>query len=169
MIVRTARFDLVCLDLPVLEALIGGDLETARLLTGLPLDETTFSGDAGVLVRRRDQLLADPSELPWLLRAVVDRKSGIVVGRVGFHSPPVDGVVEIGYVVAPAWRRRGVAVEVAAGLIGMARDAGVRQCLGSFSPTNAGSRAVLARLGFGHVGEQMDEIDGLEEVHALAL
>jgi [ribosomal protein S5]-alanine N-acetyltransferase len=168
-ILHTDRLDLVPLELPVIEALLAGDLERARSLTGLPIDEATFAEDGHVLRLRRDQLRADPTELPWLLRAVVERATGEVVGRIGFHAPPVDGTVEIGYSVAPAHRRRGVAVEAATALIGMARELGVRRCLGSFSPANDASRAVLGRLGFVHVGEQVDEIDGPEEVHALAL
>lgn len=169
MIVRSDRLDLVPLELPVIDALLAGDLERARSLTGLPIDQATFADDDHVLRLRRDQLRADPAELPWLLRAVVERSTGEVVGRVGFHAPPVDGTVEIGYAVAPAHRRRGIAVEAATALIGMARERGARRCLASFSPGNDASRAVLARLGFAHVGEQLDEIDGLEEVHALAL
>ena len=169
MIVRTPRFDLVPVELPVLEALLDGDVARAREVAPFALDATTFAGDDHVMRLRRDQLRADPSELPWLLRAVVDRESGRVVGRIGFHAPPVDGTVEVGYVVAPEWRRRGVAVEVTSAMLDLARAAGVRRCLASFSPGNAGSRAVLARLGFVRVGEQVDEVDGPEEVHALAL
>jgi ribosomal-protein-alanine N-acetyltransferase len=168
-IVRTERFDVVPLELPVIEALLDGDLERVRELAPFRVDASSFEGDEHVLRLRRDQLRSDPTELPWLLRAVMDRESGEVVGRVGFHAPPSDGEVEIGYSVAPHRRRQGVAVEVVTAMLGMARDAGARRCLGSFSPGNDASRAVLARLGFVHVGEQVDEVDGPEEVHALAL
>lgn len=169
MIVATARLDLVPLDLPVLEALLAGDLDRAGALAGVDVGPESFAGDSYVLGLRRDQLRADPSSLPWLLRAIVDRTTRRVVGRIGFHGPPVDATVELGYAVAPAHRRRGIAVEAATAMLEMARAAGVRRCLGSFSPSNDASRAVLARLGFVHVGEQVDEIDGVEEVHALAL
>ena len=56
------------------------------------------------------QVLADPSVNPWLVRLAVLRETGEIVGLVNFHAPPdSDGMVEIGYRVIPAFRRRGYA------------------------------------------------------------
>src|SRR5687767_14522630 len=82
-IVTTERLDLVPLDLPLLEALVDGDLATAASLAPYRIDATTFAGDGHVLRLRRDQLRADPTELPWLYRAAVLRATGEVVGRAG--------------------------------------------------------------------------------------
>jgi RimJ/RimL family protein N-acetyltransferase len=41
---------------------------------------------------------------------------------------------------------------------------GIGRFIASISPTNAASLALAAQLGFEQVGEQMDEIDGLEYV-----
>ena len=170
MIVRTSRLDLHPLPLPLLEALLDGDLETARRTAPFVLDATTFADDAYVLRLRRDQLRADASELPWLYRAAVLRATGEVVARGGFHAPPdADGTVELGYRVAPAHRRQGLASELAAGLLDFAREQGATRCLGSTAPDNLASQAVLARLGFVRTGEQVDEVDGLEWVFALEL
>ena len=46
---------------------------------------------------------------------------------------------------------------------------GVRRCLASVSPHNKASLATIARPGFVRIGEQIDEIDGLEWIHALEL
>ena len=168
--IRTARLDLVPLGLPLLEALVAGDLARAAALAPYPIEADTFGDDELVLRLRRDQLRAEPTEEPWLYRAAVLRETGRVVARGGFHAPPDDeGAVEIGYRVHPAWRGQGIATELAAGLVDWAREQGAQRCLASVAPGNAASLAVIARLGFVHTGEQVDEIDGLELVHTLEL
>ena len=170
MIVTTPRLDLVPLPLPLLEALLAGDLAAAAALAPYPVDEQAFAGDDHVLRLRRDQLRADPAELPWLYRAGVLRATGRVVARGGFHAPPdAGGAVEIGYRVSPERRGRGLATELASGLIAWARRHGARRVLASVSPDNAPSLAIVAKLGFVLTGEQMDEIDGRELVHTLEL
>ena len=166
----TARLVLRPLSLPLIEALVAGDLPRAAALAPYPVDASTFAGDEHVLRMRREQLRADPTEEPWLYRAAVLRERPVVVARGGFHAPPdAEGTVEIGYRVAPAWQGQGLATELAAGLLGWARAHGAVRCLASVSPGNAASLAIVRRLGFVQTGEHVDEIDGLELVHALEL
>ena len=170
MIVSTPRLDLHPLPLPLIDALLAGDLDAARGLAPFPLDGQTFAGDDYVLRLRQAQLRADPRELSWLYRAAVLRETGEVVARAGFHAPPdAEGTVELGYRMHPGWRRRGVATELAVGLLDWAREQGAVRCLASTVPDNVASQAVLARLGFVRTGEQVDEVDGLEWVYALEL
>lgn len=170
MIVSTPRLDLHLLPLPVIDAVLAGDLARARALVPYDITDATFATDGQVLHFRQRQLREDPTELPWLYRAAVLRGTREVVARGGFHAPPdADGMVEIGYRVQPAWRRQGLATEIAAGLIGWARERGAVRCLASTSPDNAASQGVLARLGFVRTGEQLDDIDGLEWVFTLEL
>ena len=170
MILSTARLDLHPLPLPVIDAVLEGDLARARTQVPYDVTDATFADDGHVLRLRQAQLRADPDELPWLYRAAVLRGTREVVARGGFHAPPdPTGMVEIGYSVQPAWRRQGLATELAAGLVEWARQHGARRCLASTAPGNSASQAVLARLGFLHTGEAMDEIDGLELVFTLDL
>lgn len=170
MIIATERLELHPLPLPLIDALLAGDLDTARALAPYDLRDDTFAGDAFVLSRGQAQLRVDPSHLPWLYRAAVRRGTREVVGRGGLHAPPdADGMVEVGYRVHPAWRRQGLATEIAAGLIGWARDNGAARVVASTAPDNAASQAVLARLGFVRTGEWMDQVDGLELVFTLEL
>jgi RimJ/RimL family protein N-acetyltransferase len=77
----------------------------------------------------------------------------------------VHGRVEIGYDVVAGRRRRGYAREAIVGLAAWAFTTGrARVCVASVSPDNAPSLALVDSLGFRQVGEQIDEIDGLELV-----
>src|SRR3954451_12633730 len=89
-----------------------------------------------------------------------------VVGSVGFHAPPDDrGRVEIGSDVVAAERRQGYAREAIRALLDWAWATGrAHICVASVSPHNAASLALVRSLGFRHVGEQIDDIDGLEWV-----
>jgi ribosomal-protein-alanine N-acetyltransferase len=169
--IETRRLTLHTLPPSLVALLVARDWDAARA-TDPPYDVTdqTFAGDAGVLARRHAQLTADPSEEAWLYRVAVLRGTRQVVGRAGFHAPPdADGMVEIGYSVVEPFRRQGFAVEMAGGLIAWAATQGATHCLASVRPDNAASLATIAAMGFVKVGEQIDEIDGLEWVHRLDL
>ena len=153
---------------PVLTALLDGDLATASALTGVVLPP--FFLEEGWLWRLRlDQVRADPAAQEWVVRAVVVEPEG-VVGHAGFHGPPdADGAVEVGYTVLPHLRGRGYATAALRALVADAAAVpGVRVVRASVSPDNAASLTVVRRVGFVHVGEQVDE-DGLELVHELQL
>jgi len=89
-----------------------------------------------------------------------------MVGRIGFHGPPdPDGMVEIGYKIDAAYRRRGLGFECARQLIESAeRLPEVSAVRASIAPDNAPSLRIAERLGFVRIGAQIDEIDGLELV-----
>ncbi|MBK5305628.1 MAG: GNAT family N-acetyltransferase [Frankiaceae bacterium] len=168
--VSTPRLDLLPLAPPLVAALVARDLAAARALAPFPIEDWTFEGEEHVLALRHAQLTADPAEEPWLYRVAQLRETGVVVGRVGFHAPPDEhGTVEIGYSVAPAYRRQGFATEMAVGLIRWGAEHGARVCLASVRPDNVASLAIIGRLGFARTGEQVDEIDGLEWVFTLTL
>lgn len=169
--IATERLVLHTLPPALVVLLAAADWEAARA-THPPYDisDETFSDDEHVLLLRQAQLANDPDEEPWLMRVAVLNGTRQVVGRAGFHQPPdADGVVEIGYSVTPRFRRQGFAVEMAEGLIAWAATRGCSACLASARPDNAPSLATIAKLGFVKVGEQMDDVDGLEWVHRLEL
>lgn len=123
------------------------------------------SEDRHVLDLRSRQIRAGV-DYRWLLRAVVTRSEPEMVGRIGFHGPPDDnGVVEIGYKIDAAHRRRGFAFEAAERMIeAVGQLAHVSAVRASIAPGNEPSLRIAERLGFRRIGEQMDEIDGLELV-----
>lgn len=168
--IATPRLDLHPLPLDLIRAVLAGDVDAADALAPFPVDADTFADDAYVLELRRAQLEKDAAEEPWLYRAAVSRDTGRLVGRGGFHAPPdAAGTVEIGYSVDPVSRGRGLATEIAVGLLRWGAEHGAVRCLASIRPDNAPSLAISRRLGFERIGEQVDEVDGLEWVFAVAL
>ncbi len=158
--VRTERLDLVLLDRTWLQAHADGKPLPDR---GFADPDHFLAGSADLVRWRLAQIAADPSEEPWLLRAIVERDEGVAVGYVNFHSRPDErGMVEIGYTIVPSRRRRGYASEAAAGMWGWAARHGARILRASISPDNAPSLALIHKAGFVEVGSQIDEIDGLE-------
>ena len=164
------RLDLVSLDVVLLEAMLAGDLEEVERLGGFFVP-ANLSLSRRALQRRLHQLRARPDLLPWLVRGIVIRESRLLCGRIGFHSAPgpedlravaPDGV-ELGYEVAPSFRRRGYAREAAIRLMKWAYDDHGQRCFVlSIAPHNGPSIAMAISMGFQEVGSIVDEEDGTE-------
>jgi RimJ/RimL family protein N-acetyltransferase len=146
-----------------LEALVRKDLDAASAAAGVPLP-AWFPENEFLWTLRYGQVVGEPEQAPWLTRVVVDAATGAAVGLAGFHGPPDErGMVEVAYSVDPAFRRRGYArAMLGAALEWAAAAPGVAVVRASVSPENAASLATLRPFGFVHVGEQVDEEDGLE-------
>ena len=162
--IATPRLTLLSLTPSLLRAVAGGDLAEVERQLGAFVGTGWEDGVPATL--RLEQLAADASEQPWLVRAMVARTPRQVVGCVGFHAPPDDrGRVEIGYDIVASERRKGYAREGIQALLEWAWATGrVRTCVASVSPHNAPSLALIRSFGFRRVGEQIDEVDGLELV-----
>ncbi|KOX13939.1 GNAT family N-acetyltransferase [Nocardiopsis sp. NRRL B-16309] len=163
------RVRLVELGVPALAALAHGDLAAAGAAAGIDLG-TYFLGETWWWGLRRSQLADDPDRAGWLAHAAVDADAegpDTAVGFASFHGPPDDhGMVEIGYAVAPEFRRRGYAKGIVAALIARAATAPeVTTVRAAISPDNPASLAVIAGFGFEHVGQQWEKADGLEYLY----
>lgn len=159
------RLNLMPMSLELMEALAGGDLETAQQMVGYRIPPDWQQGMASVLRFRIAIARERPETLPLLLRAMVLRaEPEVVVGRLGFHGPvDEDGMLEIGYEVFPAYRRQGYAREAVVAMFRWAQgDPAVLRFRASVNPENEPSRNLVAGLGFIEVGSQWDEEDGEE-------
>ncbi len=74
-------------------------------------------------------------------------------------------MVEVGYEIDPAFRRKGYARAALVALIKWAKeDAAIQMIRATISPDNLASRALVSQYGFVEVGEQWDDEDGLETI-----
>lgn len=146
-------------------ALLDGDLPAASSMAGVALTEYFITDEAQWLWRLRlDQIAADPGHARWMARQAVLGDGGLVIGHCGFHGPPdAAGMVEIGYSIAPEFRRRGYARAMLAALLRRAAaDPSVTTVRAAIRPDNVASLATISGFGFVEVGEQWDDKDGLE-------
>ncbi|GEC09445.1 hypothetical protein SSP24_71000 [Streptomyces spinoverrucosus] len=150
-----------------MSALLAGDLSRASRMAGVSLTEYFVTDRARWLWQfRLDQMAADPGHARWMVRQAVVGDKGLVVGHAGFHGPPDEvGMVEIGYSVAPDFRRQGYARSTLIELLRRAAaESAVTTVRATISPDNVASLATISGFGFVEVGEQWDEEDGLELV-----
>jgi [ribosomal protein S5]-alanine N-acetyltransferase len=171
-IIQSARLDLIPMTPAVLRAFLAGDFHEAGALLGVSVP-ADWDIPHGAMELRLSQLEAEPGLQPWLMRAMVLREEGIVIGDIGFHTAPgaaylaelSPGGVEFGFGVREAWQRRGLATEASEALMRWAREErGVQQFVLSIRPDNGPSLGLAAKLGFRKIGWHMDEIDGPEDI-----
>jgi [ribosomal protein S5]-alanine N-acetyltransferase len=164
-VLLSPRLALIALPGPVIEDVIRSGRQAFREHVGVDYPPEWPSESSHVLALRRDQIRAGDDHR-WLIRAAVTRTQPVMVGRVGFHAPPdANGVVEIGYEIDARHRRQGYGLECATHLIQCAEELDcVSAVRASIAPDNEPSLRMAKRLGFRRIGEQIDEIDGLEFV-----
>lgn len=91
----------------------------------------------------------------WHSHLIVDPSIATVVGLGGYKGPPRDGVVEIGYSVAPKHRGRGHATNAVTTWVRRAAAAGVTRVEAHTLAEATASTRVLERCGF----ERRDVLD----------
>jgi RimJ/RimL family protein N-acetyltransferase len=84
------------------------------------------------------------------------RASGQAVGGIGFKGAPVDGVVEVGYGLAPSARGQGLAAEALTALVATAAGHGVVLVRADTVPANLASIRTLEHAGFTRVAADAD-------------
>ncbi len=162
------RVRIVQLGADALGALAGGDLAAANRASAVPLTAYFVGpGPRGLWRLRGEQVWADPASAAWVTGVIWDDERRVAVGFAGYHGPPdARGMVEVGYEVDPAYRRRGYARAALEALLGRAaREPDVRIVRASVGPDNVASLRLLSRYGFVEVGEQWDDEDGPETVY----
>ncbi len=159
---------IVHLTAPVFRALANGDLAAANRVSPVPLP-AYFAGPEwrAVWQRRSRQVEEDPASAAWVTGVIWDERRQVAVGRAGYHGPPDrSGMVEIGYAVDPAYRRRGYARAALEALLKRAAgDPQVRTVRAAISPGNVASYQLVSQYGFAETGEQWDDEDGLEVIY----
>jgi len=124
----------------------------------------------GPLAWRVPQVKADPACNKWFIRWIVLKEKQEVIGSTSFHgAPDADGIIEIGLGIETEYQNQGFAKEA---LLGMWRWAltfpEVKVFRYTVSPDNLPSIAVIKYFGFDFKDQQMDEIDGPEDVYEMS-
>jgi len=156
----TDRLRLWPFDLPAYEAAIAGEEALAAHL-GAPV-ATRWIEYPEALPYWLHHLRDRPELRPWALYGYFDRSTGELIGGGGFKgSPSADGMVEIGYGLAPSHRGRGLATEAALELVRFAfTQPDVRAVVAHTLPADNESTRVLRRAGFSWAADVVDPDDG---------
>jgi RimJ/RimL family protein N-acetyltransferase len=145
-----------------LEALIAGDVDRARRLTGVtfpagwPTDRDARDG----LSWHLRALQSDPSQRAWRIRVIVERASNQAIGSINLKGRPGDdGDVEIGWGLVEKARGSGFAFEAAAAVIAWAiAQPGVKAISATIPDDNQPSRRLAARLGLARSGKMRRDL-----------
>lgn len=161
---------IVHLNAAAFGALAEGDLAAAEQVSPVRLSAYLAGPQCRALWRMRsEQCDRDPGCAGWVTGVVWDVRRSLAVGAAGFHGPPDSGgMVEIGYRIDPAHRRRGYARAALETLLARAaREPEVRRVRVSIRPDNLPSTSLALQYGFRRIGQQWDDEDGLELVYEL--
>jgi RimJ/RimL family protein N-acetyltransferase len=132
---------------------------------------STLVADSGPLAWRVPQVKVDPTSNKWFVRFIVLTQSREVIGSTSFHGVPDEaGMMEIGIGIEEAFWGNGYATEA---LLGMWRwvitEPGISTLRYTVSPNNLASVSIIKKFGFHYQGQQMDEIDGPEDIYEMSV
>jgi RimJ/RimL family protein N-acetyltransferase len=127
--------------------------------------------EPGPLGWRVPQVRINPEVNKWFVRYIVLKESREVIGSTSFHgAPDAEGMIEIGLGIEEKFWGQGFAKEALLGMWRWVADQpGVKTLRYTVSPTNIASIKVIEYFGFSHMGQQMDEIDGPEDIYEMSV
>ena len=104
-----------------------------------------------------------PQAQRWGALFFVEPNARALVGLGGFKGPPsADGVVEIGYAIAPAFQKQGLATDAVAQMLQRAFAEPVIQAVDAHTlGERNGSTRVLEKSGFEKIAEVVDPGEGV--------
>jgi RimJ/RimL family protein N-acetyltransferase len=141
---RTARLGLHPID----------ELEARRIHDRAPQPgdawaaDYPFEGDLAAIGSFLHLTEQNGEQRPFGYYQIKRQSDGLAIGGVGFKGPPVGGVVEIGYGLAPSARGHGYAAEALQALVEIALSLGVTTIRADTELDNLASRRTLERVGF---------------------
>ncbi len=127
-----------------------GELDALQWIDGAPGEGTVVAAE---MVAKA--AVAGEHHPHWGLFAILRTEDATAVGGMGFHGPPVDGVVEVGYDLSVSGRGAGWATDALRLLTDWTlRQPGVHTVLATTEPDNGPSQRVLDRVGFRRVEDR---------------
>lgn len=170
-IIQTARLDLHHIPSSGLISLFE-DKDDTLAIAGRSFGNPhrTLIDNPGPLAWRVPQVKENSAVNKWFVRFIVLRDRKEVIGSTSFHNPPDEnGMIEIGLGIEEAFCNQGFAKE---SLLGMWRwvitQPGVTTLRYTVSPENIASIKVIEHFGFDYKGQQIDEVDGPENIYEMS-
>lgn len=163
--VHTDRLRLIPLDAHGIDALLAGDADRLRALTGSRFARASAPPYmAEALPDVRERLRQHPEEAPWWNWLIVREDTGEAVGSVALGGPPDSGgAVLVGYAVYPEQEGQGFATEAVRGMVAWAfRQPGVREVRALAPVWNTPALRVAENVGMRPIAS--DEDDDVGEV-----
>lgn len=121
----------------------------------------------GPLAWRVPQVKENPNVNKWFVRFIVLADSREIIGSTSFHgAPDATGMIEIGLGIEEAFQRQGFAKEALTGMwLWACEFPEVKTLRYTVSPDNLASIKVIEYFGFAFMSQQIDEIDGPENIY----
>ncbi|MGV1005344.1 MAG: GNAT family N-acetyltransferase [Candidatus Nanopelagicales bacterium] len=111
---------------------------------GYPLDGTRDAAAMALLDHEKGQY-----QCGFGMYQITERASGLIVGDIGFHGRPDQGVAEVGYGIAPSRRGQGLVSEALRSLVRWAlAQPDVHRVEAGTDAHNVASQRVLLAAGF---------------------
>lgn len=152
---RTERLELVATTLAHIDADLESPESLGRLLeAAVPASWPPGEYDRPAMEFFRARLSERDDVVGWYgwyaVHRPVEGAGAVVIGVGGYIGPPgPEGIVEIGYSIAPEFQARAFATELVRALVSRAFSVpGVVQVIAHTHATNTGSIKVLERCGF---------------------
>ena len=161
--IETSRLQLIPCELSHFEAIIHDEARLAALLqVELAEEWLGFPAAREAMQPAAEYLKSDPSVLGWWTYLFIHKTDRTLIGLGGFKGKVnAEGMVEIGYEIAPSYRRRGLALEASRGMIEYAFSyPEVSRVDAHTLPERNASTGVLEKVGMKHLGTVHDPDDG---------
>lgn len=125
---------------------------------------------SGPLAWRVPQVKVKPRLNKWFVRWIVLKQNREIIGSTSFHaSPDAEGMIEIGLGINQKFHNQGYGFEALAGMWSwVCAQEGVQILRYTVAASNTASIALVSKFGFNYIGQQIDEIDGPEEIFELS-
>ncbi|MCE7066201.1 GNAT family N-acetyltransferase [Dyadobacter sp. CY326] len=157
----TPRLRIVPCDDTLFDAIRMGNNTLARVMgVNVPKKWTDFRDTFTPSYHRWK---AHPPLRDWWVYLIIYVPDNILIGSCGYKGEPdANGVVEIGYEIIPAYRKRGLGAEAAKGLVdhAFAHSAVKKVTAHTLAEENASVR-ILESIGFKQTEDVSDPDDGL--------
>ena len=160
--IETKNLEIISCDTEILKAAIQGNEALAKKIN-VNVQENWTEFGVGALQYSLDRLIESKEEKNWWTYFPIHKQDKTLIGSGGYKGKPTkDGIVELGYEIAHAYRNCGLATEMTKGLIENAfRHRIVNSIIAHTLGQDNASTKVLQKCGFNKVEEINDPDEGL--------